>query len=168
MLKHLCPRQSADDIYHINLEYLKEQGICGIIIDLDNTLVPWNDSKLFPEVLEWIGEVKKRGFKVCIVSNNHSKRGEELAKALDVPAVWRAVKPRRGAFRKALKIMDLKEFKVAVIGDQVFTDMLGGNRLGMHTILVRPIDRKEFVLTRFVRHLERLILFILRRRGSLK
>jgi HAD superfamily phosphatase (TIGR01668 family) len=131
-------------------------------------LVPWNDRELFPDVLEWINKVKNYGLKVCIVSNNHSERGEDLAKALGVPAIWRAVKPRRGAFRKALEIMGLGASKVAVVGDQVFTDVLGGNRLGMHTILVRPIDRKEFVLTRMMRHLERVILLVLYRRGYLE
>jgi HAD superfamily phosphatase (TIGR01668 family) len=168
MLKHLCPQQFVEDIHHIDLEHLTDRGIRGIIVDLDNTLVPWNDKKLFPEVLEWIGGVKNRGLKVCIVSNNHSERGEDLAKALNVPAIWRAVKPRRRAFRRALEIMGLKAPKVAVIGDQVFTDVLGGNRLGMHTILVRPLDKKEFVLTKMMRHLEKVILFILYQRGNLK
>lgn len=168
MLNYLCPDQFAEDIYHINLQYLTEKGICGIIADLDNTLVPWNDNELFPELLEWIEKVKKNGFKVCIVSNNYSERGEDLAKALNVPAIWRAVKPRRGAFRKALKIMDLKPSKVAVVGDQVFTDILGGNRLGLHTILVRPLNRREFIGTRLVlRQFEKVILFLLRRRGIL-
>ncbi len=167
MLKYLCPNQFVEDIYQINLRHLTEKGISGIIADLDNTLVPWNDNELFPEVLEWIKKVKENGFKVCIVSNNHSERGEDLAKALDVPAIWRAVKPRRGAFRRALKIMDLKPSKVAVVGDQVFTDILGGNRLGLHTILVHPLNKREFIGTRLVRQLEKFILFMLRRRGIL-
>ncbi|NLX91351.1 MAG: YqeG family HAD IIIA-type phosphatase [Firmicutes bacterium] len=168
MFKHLCPNQFVENIYHINLEQLAAEGIRGIIADLDNTLVPWNDNELFPEVLEWIKEVKDRGFKVCIVSNNHSERGDDLAKALNVPAIWRAVKPRRSSFRKALRIMDLNPAKVAVIGDQVFTDILGGNRLGLHTILVRPLNKREFFVTRLIRHVERMILFILCQRGSWK
>ena len=168
MFKYLYPNQFVQNIHQINLHQLTERGIRGIIADLDNTLVPWNDNAFFPEVLEWIKEVKESGFKVCIVSNNLSERGEDLAKALDVPAIWRAVKPRRGAFRKALTIMDLKPAKVAVVGDQIFTDILGGNRLGLHTILVLPLDRREFIGTRLVRQLEKLIIFLMCRRGKLK
>lgn len=168
MFKYLCPNQFVEDIYHINLKQLAEKGIRGIIADLDNTLVPWNDNELFPEVLEWIKEVKDRGFKVCIVSNNHSERGDDLAKALNVPAIWRAVKPRRGSFRRALRIMDLKPAKVAVVGDQIFTDILGGNRLGLHTILVRPLNKREFIVTRLIRHFEKVILFMLCQRGAMK
>ncbi len=168
MWKHLCPHQYVEDIQQINLQHLIEKGIRGIIADLDNTLVPWNDNTLFPEVLEWVKEVKEKGFKVCIVSNNHPERGENLAKTLDVPAIWRAVKPRRGAFRRALEIMDLKPPEVAVVGDQVFTDVLGGNRLGVYTILVRPLNGREFVGTRLVRKLEKLVLFMLNRSNNLK
>lgn len=168
MWKYLCPKQYVEDICQIDLMELKKKGIKGVIMDLDNTLVPWNDCAVFPEVKEWIRKLNESGFKSCIVSNNNSRRGEELPELIDVPAFWKAVKPRRRAFRKALGLMMLKPSQVAVIGDQVFTDILGGNRLGLYTILVRPLNRQEFLGTMFVRKLERVVLFGLRRMGYLK
>lgn len=168
MWKLLCPRMHVNKVHGIDLDELREKGIKGIIVDLDNTLVPWNGNEVFPEVTEWMQGVKEKSFEVCIVSNNDFNRGDELAKYFDVPAIWKAVKPRRRAFRKALRIMDLKAAEVAVVGDQVFTDILGGNRLGLYTILVLPINKKEFIGTRFVRQIEKVILFALRRKGLIK
>jgi len=143
-------------------------GIKGVIMDLDNTLVPWKDCAVFPEIMEWMGKLHEYGFKYCIVSNNNSRRGEELPELAGVPAFWKAVKPRRKTLRKALELMSLKPSQVAVIGDQIFTDILGGNRLGLYTILVSPLDRQEFVGTKLVRKLERVVLFGLSRMGYLK
>ncbi len=164
----LCPTQVVEDIHQINLKALKTQGIKGIITDLDNTLVPWNDHTVLPEVFEWISEAKQEGFKVCIVSNNNLKRGEGISEQFDVPAVWKAVKPRRKAFRKALEIMELEPSEAVVVGDQVFTDVLGGNRLGLQTILVTPLTKREFIGTRCVRQVEKAVLFGLRKKGHIK
>ncbi len=163
----LCPQERVDDIHQIDFKKLKNMGIRGIIADLDNTLVPWNDCNLVPEVLEWVRTAKEEGFSICIVSNNKSKRGEELIGQLDVPAFWRAVKPRRKALRRALQTMELKPSQAAVVGDQIFTDVLGGNRLGLYTILVTPLNRQEFIGTKFVRQVEKLVLLKLRRQGHL-
>ncbi len=168
MLKFLCPQQHVKSVQEIDLQVLKEKGIKGLITDLDNTLVSWNDNAVVPEVMGWVKKAKEEGFQVCIVSNNNSRRGEQLSRDFEVPAIWQAVKPRRRAFRRALKMMDLKPSQVAVIGDQVFTDILGGNRLGLYTILVKPINRREFVGTRCVRQVEKAVLFGLRKKGHLK
>ena len=167
MWKILCPNQYVESVQQVDLDELKEHGLDGIIVDLDNTLVPWNESTILPEVKDWIIKAKSYGFGVCIVSNNNPGRGEVLSEAFEIPAVWKAVKPRRGAFRRALNILNLQACQVAVIGDQVFTDILGGNRLGLYTILVRPLQEREFFGTRLMRQLEKLILFYLKRRGNL-
>ncbi len=161
----LCPKEIVQDIHEIDLQRLRAAGIRGIITDLDNTLVPWNDNAIAPEVLAWIEQAKEAGFKVCIVSNNNLRRGEGLSEQFDVPAVWQAVKPRRGAFRKALEIMALDPTEAVVVGDQVFTDVLGGNRLGLHTILVAPLNKREFIGTKFMRQFEKAVLFGLRKKG---
>ncbi len=167
MWNYLCPKEVVDDIHQIDLEKHFADGIRGIITDLDNTLVPWNDHAVRPEVDRWIEQAKQAGFKVCIVSNNNLKRGEGLSRRFDVPAVWQAVKPRRRAFRKALEIMELDPAQALVVGDQVFTDVLGGNRLGLHTILVTPLNKREFIGTRCMRQVEKVVLYRLRRKGLL-
>lgn len=154
----LYPRKHLDSIFDLNTAELRSRGIRGIIADMDNTLVPWNDRSVYPRLAAWFARLKKEGFRLCIVSNNTRERGGRLALDLGIPAIWYAVKPRRRAFRRALELMDLTAPETAVLGDQIFTDVLGGNRLGLYTILVRPLSDREFFWTRFVRKLERLVL----------
>jgi len=138
-----------------------------LLLDLDNTIVPWRSYEIAPEVAEWIRKACL-GMKVCIVSNTRSfKRLERLASELKVSYVRRGAKPRRVGFREALSLLGVESCKAAVIGDQVFTDILGGNRLGAYTILVRPIHRREFIGTRVSRLAERIVLSLLRRRGMI-
>lgn len=157
MRKFLVPDQRLDSIFDIDPHHLKAQGIRGIITDMDNTLVPWSDRTVHPRLAEWFTTLKEMGFKLFIVSNNSRDRGGQLALELDIPAIWYAVKPRRRAFRKAIEEMELLPEEVAVVGDQIFTDVLGGNRLGLYTILVTPISEKEFIWTKLMRMLEKLI-----------
>lgn len=158
MLKILTPDQRLDNIFEIDLDLLEARGIRGMITDMDNTLVPWSDRAVYPRLMEWFTGLKERGFKLCIVSNNSEDRGGMIARELQIPAIWYAVKPRRIAFRRALEQMGLEPSQVAVVGDQIFTDVLGGNRLGLYTILVTPLSEKEFLWTRLMRRLERLVL----------
>ncbi len=158
MFKLLTPDQHLDSIFEVDVDYLESLGIKGIITDMDNTLVPWNDRNITPRLAEWLAALRKRGFKLFIISNNSRDSGGRLALELDIPAIFYAIKPRKRAFRLALENMGLSPGEVAVIGDQIFTDVLGGNRLGLHTILVTPISEKEFFWTRLMRMLERLLL----------
>lgn len=168
LMKLLSPQQHLDSIYELNAPGLHSLGIRGIIFDMDNTLVPWNDRAVYPRLASYLARLGEEGFRLCIVSNNSRERGGQLALDLGVPAVWYAVKPRRRAFRKALRILQLKASETAVVGDQIFTDVLGGNRLGLYTILVSPINEKEFIWTRMIRCLERFVMKRLQRQGRLK
>ncbi len=152
------PDLCLDSIFDLDPEHLKSIGIKGIITDMDNTLVSWSDRTVCPRLAKWLKALKESGFKMFIVSNNSRERGGEIARELDLPAIWYAVKPSRRSFRKAIKSMNLRPEDVAVVGDQLFTDVLGGNRLGLYTILVNPICEKEFIWTRLIRLLERIIL----------
>ena len=158
LLKLLYPRQQLGSIFELNAASLRSRGIRGIIVDMDNTLVPWYDRTVYPQLASWLAQLKKEGFCLCIVSNNTRVRGGKLALDLGIPAIWYAVKPSRRALRKALRIMGLTAPETAMLGDQIFTDILGGNRLGLYTILVSPISDKEFIWTRLMRRLERRVL----------
>lgn len=97
--------------------------------------------------------------KICIVSNTrYPGRLRRLAEKLQVPFVKGRLKPRKSAFRPALELLGVAPERAAVIGDQIFTDILGGNRLGLYTILVRPLSRREFFGTKISRIFERMIL----------
>ena len=168
MLKLLYPKQHLNSIFELDTAELRRLGIEGIIADMDNTLVPWNDRTVYPRLANWLDGLKKEGFRICIVSNNSADRGGQLARDLDIPAFWYAVKPRRRAFRKALIELNLPASAVAVLGDQIFTDVLGGNRMGLYTILVTPISDKEFIWTKLMRQFERLILRHLQRKNLIR
>ncbi len=160
MARLLYPDLYYDTLFDIPLVQLKKRGIKGIIVDLDNTITHWNSREITEEVCAWFEQVEKLGLKACILSNNGEKRVLEVAEKLNLPYIHKAQKPRRFAFYLAVERMGLKKEETAMIGDQIFTDVLGGNRAGLITILVTPLGKKEFVGTKISRLLET---FILRR-----
>ena len=154
MLQALCPDEAHSRLVDIDLEGLLQKGIRALILDLDNTLVKWHEAEVPAEVDHWVDQAKARGFRLCIASNALPERVKLIAGRLGIPYVSGALKPRRTPFRKALMRMDVVSQETAVVGDQIFTDVLGGNRLGLYTILTRPLSRKEFPTTRMLRGLE--------------
>ncbi|HEY3426384.1 MAG TPA: YqeG family HAD IIIA-type phosphatase [Negativicutes bacterium] len=168
MYNLLCPRVRVNSLYEIKLDVLQQNGIRGIIFDLDNTIIPWDSPSMQPEVMQWLEGVLAQGFKICLVSNNMGQRVQDIAAVLAVPFVARAYKPAKNGFRQAVKIMSLAAHEVAVVGDQLFTDMLGGNRLGLFTIWVTPLSSREFIGTRFTRQVEKLAVRILRAKGLMR
>lgn len=158
MPKILRPDLIVGSIYEIDLPALREKGIGAVIADLDNTLVPWNATEVDERMVEWLFGLREAGLELAIVSNNFPARVEEVSSRLGVIAVARAVKPRRRAFLRLASRLGLAPCQVCVIGDQLFTDIIGGNRSGMYTVLVTPLDKREFIGTKFVRLLERVLL----------
>lgn len=153
-MQALCPDEAHSRLVDIDLDGLLQKGIRALIVDLDNTLVKWHEAEVSAEVDQWVDQAKARGFKLCIASNALPERVKLIAGRLGIPYVSGALKPRRTPFRKALMRMDVVSQETAVVGDQIFTDVLGGNRLGLYTILTRPLSRKEFPTTRMLRGLE--------------
>ncbi|WP_269052046.1 YqeG family HAD IIIA-type phosphatase [Sporosarcina sp. G11-34] len=165
VFKKFLPNEYVKDIFCIKPEKLKEKGIKGIITDLDNTLVEWDRPEATPEVIDWLSTMKEAEILVTIVSNNHAERVEAFCKPLGIPFVSRARKPLNSPFIRALDMMEVKKEEVVVIGDQLLTDILGGNRKGLHTILVVPVASSDALITRFNRMFERRIMAGFKRRG---
>ncbi|MBS4022809.1 MAG: YqeG family HAD IIIA-type phosphatase [Dethiobacter sp.] len=159
MFNKLRPDQMVDSIYDIDYLKLAEHGIKGVIADLDNTLIPWDTDEISQDLLNWVDALKSAGLKLAILSNSFSlSRVENMSAKLDIFAASKAIKPRRGGFRNIAAHFGLSPNQMAVIGDQLFTDILGGNRAGMHTILVLPLSKAEFIGTKLMRLLERFFL----------
>jgi HAD superfamily phosphatase (TIGR01668 family) len=152
--KSLTPSRVVESVKEVDPKDLKEQGITAIITDLDNTLVPWQHYEV-------------EGIKICIASNTiHTERLKQLAKTMNIPFVERVQKPRRGGFVRAMRLMKSHAENTAVFGDQIFTDVLAGNRLGLHTILLRPpLSKEEFFSTQLVRYIENGVIHRLRKRN---
>lgn len=168
MLRQFLPGEYVKSIYHISPKKLKETGIKGIITDLDNTLVEWDRPNATPKLMEWFKELKDQGMKVTIVSNNNEARVKSFSEPLNIPFIYKARKPMGKAFVKAVKDMNLKKEDVVVIGDQLLTDVLGGNRNGFQTILVVPVASTDGFFTRINRQIERRIMDSLKRKGMIQ
>ena len=158
MIEMFFPDLFVDKIQDIDAAMLMKNGIKGLILDIDNTLVPPHVPEADKNALHWIENIKSKGVKVCIVSNAAKKRVEKFNEKLKLFAVHRALKPGGRSFKEAMKAMGLKPYETAVVGDQVFTDIWGGNLIGMHTILVKPIHRDESFFVRARRFMENIIL----------
>ncbi|MBO8172932.1 MAG: YqeG family HAD IIIA-type phosphatase [Bacillaceae bacterium] len=168
LLKRFLPDLHVKSIYDIDFTLLKQRGVKGIITDLDNTLIEWDRPDATEELVEWVEEAKRNGFQVVIVSNNTSSdRVSRFSASLQVPFISRAKKPTRKPFLKAVEMMGLDTREVVVVGDQILTDVLGGNRTGIYTILVVPVASTDGFFTRINRMVERRVLRIMRKKGML-
>lgn len=154
----LRPNLMIDHLFEIPLIELKKEHITGIVFDLDNTIIAWSSKEMEQTVIDWLSHLKDQGFKLCIVSNSMESRVSRIAQKLMVPYIARACKPMGHGFHIALKKLNLQSSQVAVIGDQLFTDVFGGNRMGAFTILVKPLGSQEFIMTKLTRILEKIVL----------
>src|SRR5438045_9150906 len=151
LLLEFRPALRAGSVEEIIPEFLAARGIRALMLDLDNTLVPWHGREVPAGVAEWIARMSEAGVRLCIVSNTHRPgRLRELAAVLGVQYVPSGGKPRRGGFRRAMAAMGVTADETAVVGDQVMTDIWGGNRAGCLTILVEPLSPIEFWGTRVI------------------
>lgn len=152
------PNLYLNNVKEITIEILEKNNIKGLLLDVDNTLIDFN--KKMPDGIEkWCQGLKEKGIKMCIVSNtNKIDKVKKVASTLDIPYISFAKKPSKRGFLKASEILALKEESIAVVGDQIMTDVLGGNRCKMFTILTKPLDERDILITRVKRPLERLII----------
>ena len=161
MLKLFCPDLYLESIYKLDLDSIKEKNIKGILVDLENTLLPWDSKHVEEKLIGWTQYCLKEGFSLCIISNNKYKRIKRCSELLGIPAVFGSYKPFKSAFKKGMDIMGTQPEQTAVIGDQIFTDVFGAKRMGLYAILVKPISSRELYWTRIMRLMERRIIKIL-------
>lgn len=159
MFKLFFPYEYVKSVFSIDYEKLYNKGFRGIIFDIDNTLVHHGDDST-PEVDRLIKDIQKMGFKTLLLSNNSKERIERFMKNIESPYIHEAEKPDTQGFEEALKILELEREKVALIGDQVFTDILGANKCGIPNILVHFIRANNETKIGKKRQLERVILKI--------
>lgn len=164
-LRLLAPRYRVGAVYELSPSRLRAWGIRALMLDLDNTLVLWRHATPPPEVHAWIRELHNAGIPVCVVTNRLSRRARAVAAALDLPMAEGVFKPSRAKLRRALTLLGTRPEQTAMVGDQLFTDVLAGNRLGVPTVLTSPRAPHESLRTRALRILERLVLAVLERRG---
>lgn len=154
----LYPKLYLNSVKEITIETLKKHQLKALLLDVDNTLIDYE--KNMPEgVEEWASRVKAKGIKLCILSNsNHKEKVEGVAKKLDIPYIHFAKKPLKSGFKKAQKMLQIPATNIGVVGDQIFTDIIGANRCNMFPILVKPINEKDIFITKIKRPLEEKII----------
>lgn len=168
-LNRLCPdRYCPLGVTEIDPGDLVRLGIRAVLLDVDNTLVGWQREDVPEAVVQWVASLKAAGLRLYLVSNTRfPRRLARLAARLDVRYVRKAAKPRRAGFLEALADLQVEPSEAVMVGDQILTDILGGNRVGMRTILVAPMAGREFVGTKLTRMAEAVVLVWLRRTGRL-
>jgi len=154
----LYPKGYFKKVSEISIEYLKENNIKGLILDVDNTLIDY-EKNMSEDTKAWVNMLKQNEIKLCILSNsNNAKKVEDVARKLNIEQYsYFAMKPLKKGFNKAKAILGLSATQIAVVGDQIFTDVLGANRMKMHSILVDPINDKDIFITMFKRPIENAI-----------
>lgn len=145
------PDMYQKNIYKINYKKLKKQEVKCLLYDLDNTLISPISKSVTLELEKLIKDLKKEEFRIVIFSNSPKRRVSKIANKLDIEYVASAMKPLKYKFNKFLKVNKYNKKDIAIIGDQLFTDILGGNKVGIKTILVDPIDKQDILITKINR-----------------
>lgn len=158
MLELYKPDMYQNTIYNIDYKKLKSCGIKCLLFDLDNTIVPVNIKKPSRKLKDFVERLKDMGFKIIIISNSSRNRLSQFKKILEVDCAASARKPSLKKYKKILSEFKYNESDVAAIGDQLVTDIYGGNKAGIFTVLVDPISKYELVWTKINRIKEKFII----------
>ena len=166
LLRWLCPDMVVERIYDLEPAQLQAHGIKALLLDLDNTLTEWQSGAVDERTREWVERAKASGLRLCICSNSSRPwRVRDIAGALGIEHLPFASKPNPRSVQRALELVEAGPGEGAVVGDQLFTDILGGKLAGTTSIWVRPLSKREFIVTRLVRALEGLVIRALRKHG---
>ena len=150
----IYPNLYLTTIQEITIGLLMKNKIKALILDVDNTLIDYHKN-LSEEVIQWSQKLQGQGIKMYILSNtNKEGKGQAVALKLEIPYEMFAQKPFKKGFQKVQQILNIKPENIAVVGDQIFTDIIGGNRCNMFTILVDPVDKKDYWYTAWKRPIE--------------
>ena len=159
MKNYFIPDYMFGTFEEVTPAFLQSIGVRALLIDIDNTLAPYEQPDPDERILKWFAELEKNGIQASLVSNNHAPRVERfakpLAKAFGIVAYPDSGKPFAGTLEKAMKSMGVTHAETAMLGDQILTDCFAGKHIGLCAIIVPPIKDKTNLFFRFKRVLER-------------
>jgi putative phosphatase len=158
MLDFLQPQLWVDSVLELSVERVAELGREGLILDVDSTLKDYDATEIGPDVGGWLRGLQEAGIKLCLLSNGRPARIGKLAEKLGLPFVAGALKPLPFGCRAAVRKLGLPADRLALVGDQIFADVMAGRLAGVFTILVRPTSPVEPWFTRIKRPFERQLL----------
>lgn len=155
-LQNYIPKIYQKNLYNVDYGKLYEEGYKLILMDLDNTLLGYQEQELSKEKEELVKRIQEIGFKIILITNNHKKRIEKIAKTLNVDFAYSVRKPFGYKLKKLMEKNNFTSSNTICIGDQLVTDIQAGNKLSLYTILIDSIDRKkEIFITRINRRIEK-------------
>lgn len=158
MFDRFVPDKYFKSIYDINYKALKKSGIKCLVFGLRNTLVPESVKSPTRKVKDLFEDLKDMGFRLIILSNRSKKEVTPFKELLCVDSAYLSFKPFKRKYKKIMKVYDLKDNQIACIGDELFYDILGANRMKFTSILVNPISTDDFAVTKITRKLENLVM----------
>lgn len=150
----LKPNYYIDTVFDINFEVLKNININSILLDIDNTLVPFKTTDVDDKIGAWIRKAKDKGFKLCLVSNAYPRRAQMIGKNLEVPVIYMAKKPFKKGLVSGMALLGSDKSETIMVGDQLLTDILAARFAGIKSILVDPLTRSDFIMTKIYRVME--------------
>ena len=155
----VTPHLHVQSVVDLPVDRLRRLGLDALLLDVDCTLKRYRAEEVSPEVADWLAEVRAAGVGLCLVSNGRGKRIRQFAQSLDLPFVAKACKPLPFGCKAAIRKMGFAPERTAIVGDQLFADVIAGRLAGLTSILVRPIrPEEEPWFTRIKRPIERRLL----------
>ena len=148
------PDYYVETIYDINFSLLHELDINTLLLDIDNTLVPFKTTVADDDIVTWINMAKSHNFKLCLVSNAYPRRAQIISGNLGIPVIYMAKKPFKKGLIDALILLDSNKDQAIMIGDQILTDVIASKLAGIRSILVEPLTKSDFIMTKFYRLIE--------------
>lgn len=168
MLERFYPDYDVDSAYDIDYEKLYGQGYRGVIFDVDNTLVP-HGAPADERAIALFARLRSIGYQAVLLSNNKEPRVKSFNDQVKAKYIYKAGKPGRGGYEKAMEMMGTDKETTIFVGDQLFTDVWGAKRIGIRSYLVKPINPKEEIQIVLKRYLEKVVLhFYKKRKGVVK
>lgn len=168
MLDKFVPDKYFKSVYDINYKALKKSGVKCLMFDIRNTLVPESTKEPTRKVKDLIEDLKSMDFKLVLISNNMKKDVAPFKEVLCIDSCYLSFKPLKRKYKKVQKVFDLKDTEIACIGDQLFFDIFGANKMNFTSILVNPISTDEYTVTKINRKIEELIINSLTKKDLFK
>ena len=161
-LKRFYPDHRAPSVYDIDFDSLYQEGVRGLLFDIDNTLVP-HGAPADEQVIRLFARLRETGFHTCLISNNQEARVKMFNKDIQTNYIYNAHKPSTKNYIRAMEIMGTTRETTLFVGDQLFTDVWGAKRAGIPNILVKPIHPREEIQIVLKRYLEKIVLYFYRK-----
>lgn len=155
---HYMPDFALEAVYDLTVEDLRKHGIRAVLVDLDNTLIAWDNPDGTPEMRAWLHRMRDAGITIVVVSNNTTERVQRAVEKFGIDYVAWAMKPFNFGIKKAMQRYQLKPEETVMVGDQLMTDIRAAHRAGIRSILVKPLVQTDSNKTKFNRWREKQIL----------